>query len=172
MYRNGVSLNDMRISNLHHETAIQALLLVQEIEPITWNKIAKRIDGANAIKHIQKNSFVCPKELPYMFKSWKEYAEHLANNIIQEEKNKKILFKYIENKHKIYSDELIQKAFYKTIINTILSSDWDFTKLANWEISHPVYVYRKFKQGKRDKAMLQNTKYFTAEQINELIKSL
>jgi predicted phosphoadenosine phosphosulfate sulfurtransferase len=173
MYRKGVSITDMRISNLHHETAMQNLMLVQDIEPSTWNKLAKRIDGANTIKHIQNNSFECPKELPYMFANWKEYADHLIENIIQEEKYKIQLRKLIEKKTtKFYNDELIQKAFYRKIIDTILSSDWDFTKFNNWEMGASVYGYRKFKQGKRDKLMLQDTKYFTVEQINEIIKAI
>lgn len=83
MYQHGVKINEMRISNLHHETAIQVLMLVQEIEPETWNKVVRRIDGASSIKHIKKNSFQCPKQLPPMFKDWEEYAYHLAENIIQ-----------------------------------------------------------------------------------------
>lgn len=169
MYRHGVKLNDMRISNLHHETAIQALLLVQEIEPATWNKIASRIDGASSIKHIKTDSFRCPKELPYMFESWEEYAIHLANNIIQEDKNKQTLFKLIEKEKAIYTDDLIQENFFKSVINTILSSDWDLTKIANWRISHDVYCYRKYKQGKRDMAILKNRKFLTPEQVQEII---
>ena len=92
MYQHGTTVRDMRISNLHHETAIQALLLVQEIEPQTWNKIVDRIDGASSIKHIKLNSFTCPKELPYMFADWEEYAYYLAENIIQEDKYRKQLF--------------------------------------------------------------------------------
>ena len=43
-YRHGVRVNDMRVSNLHHETALKSLTLVQEIEPETWNKVAKKIE--------------------------------------------------------------------------------------------------------------------------------
>ena len=169
MYRHGVKINDMRISNLHHETAIQALLLVQEIEPKTWNKIADRVDGASSIKHIKGNSFKCPKELPEMFESWKEYALHLAKHIIQEDKNRETLFKVIERERKIYTDALVEESLFKAIINTILSSDWDYTKLANWRISAHVYTYRKYKQGKRDRGMLKHTKYLSTEQLQEII---
>ena len=169
MYRHGVKLNDMRISNLHHETAIQSLLLVQEIEPQTWNKIVDRVDGASSIKHIKGNSFKCPKDLPEMFESWEEYAIHLANNIIQEDKNREKLFSIIKKEKEIYTEDAIRVGLFKAIINTILSSDWDFTKIANWRMTHHVYTYRKYKQGKRDKAMLQNTKYLSREQIQDII---
>jgi predicted phosphoadenosine phosphosulfate sulfurtransferase len=173
MYRHGVKVNDMRISNLHHETAIQALLLVQEIEPETWLKIVDRIDGANTIKHIKKNSFVCPKELPYMFKDWEEYALHLAKNIVQEDIYRDQLMKKINDLRELYSgNDMIVRGFWTTIINTILSSDWDFTKLKNWEINGDAYTYRKFRKGKRDKKMLNGTKYMSKEQIQELINDI
>lgn len=172
MYRHGVKVNDMRISNLHHETAIQSLLLVQEIEPATWNKIANRIDGANTIKHIKKNSFACPKELPSMFESWEEYALHLAENIIQDQKNKDELYKRINPKKEIYSGNGIKNHFWRTIINTILSSDWDFTKIANWEMAHGPYNYRQYKQGKIKKEMLHDTSLFTSEELLDITRKI
>lgn len=169
-YRFRVPVKDMRISNVHHETAIQSLMLIQEIEPKTWERIAQRIDGANTIKHLKKNSFVCPVELPNMFTSWEEYAIHLAKNIIQEEKYKQILFSKIEKLKKIYDAPLIQKDFWKTIINTILSSDWDFTKLQNWLISGDVDTYRRVKLSKKYLlGMLKSTKYITTEQKEQII---
>jgi predicted phosphoadenosine phosphosulfate sulfurtransferase len=147
MYRYGVKINDMRISNVHHETAIQALLLIQDIEPKTWEKISTRINGANTIKHLKTEAFVCPKELPWMFKSWQEYSTHLANNIIQDEKNKKNVFGKIDKYNLLFPDKEINEDFHKTMINTILSSDWDFTKLLNWSINANVNTYKKFKKG-------------------------
>ena len=34
--------------------------------------------------------------------------------------------------------------FYRAIINTILSNDWDLTKLTNWEDSPNVSHFRKY----------------------------
>jgi predicted phosphoadenosine phosphosulfate sulfurtransferase len=150
MYQHGTKINDMRISNLHHETAIQVLLLVQEIEPNTWNKVVERIDGASSIKHIKNNSFACPKDLPYMFKDWKEYAYHLYDNIIQEDKYKQLLNKYInstaKNNNLIFFNSFSEKltiSYWKKIIDTILCSDWDFTKINNFTISPNVYAARE-----------------------------
>lgn len=169
MYRHGVKLNDMRISNLHHETAIQSLLLVQEIEPKTWNKIVDRLDGASSIKHIKGDSFKCPKELPYMFESWEDYALHLSKNIVQEDKNREKLKSIIDKEKALYENENAQNDFFRTIINTILSSDWDFTKLVNWRMTGHIYSYRKYLSGKRDMGILQNTKYLSNSQIQEII---
>jgi len=171
MYKHGVKINDMRISNVHHETAIQSLLLVQEIEPETWEKICNRIDGANTIKHIKLNSFRCPTELPYMFESWKEYALHLAENIIQEESNRELLYAKIKSKEEFFSAPLIVNDFWKTIVKTILSSDWDFTKLVNWETAQPVFCYRRFKNGKRNKEILMYPKYLENHEIREILEN-
>jgi len=170
MYQHGITVQNMRISNLHHETSIQNLLLVQEIEPQTWNKIVDRIDGASSIKHIKLNSFTCPKELPYMFADWEEYAYYLAENIIQEDKYRKQLFSKIEAKKGIYIGDNIKHQFWRVIINTILSSDFDFTKIANFEMAPQNYGYRRYRKGDIDKDIL-NPKYikvFTEEEINDI----
>lgn len=151
MYRQGVPLKDMRISNLHHETAIQNMLLVQEIEPQTWNKLCDRVEGASSIKHIKTSSFVCPKELPYMFETWEEYAHHLIRNIIQEDKYREQLLNKIDKMSPLYNvptNKMITYKYWREVINTVLSSDWDFTKLANFEMNPQTYVYRNFRKGK------------------------
>ena len=172
MYRHGVTVNDMRISNLHHETAIQALLLVQEIEPDTWNKIAKKIDGANTIKHMQKEAFRCPKELPYMFDTWKEYALHLADKMIPETKNRDMLDTRIKQTDYLHGEKPATD-YWKTIVNTVLSSDFDFTKLKNHTMKTDCDTYRRFVKnpGGKNKekyvwkrGMLKNTRYLTPEQ--------
>jgi len=177
-YRYGVHVKDMRVSNLHHETAIQSLLLVQELEPETWNRVAERIDGASSIKHIRKFSFTVPKDLPYMFKNWEEYAIYLGNNIVQEEKYKKMLFNVIDQTKDLYNKPPIQTAYWKAIINTILSSDWDFTKFNNWKMMADTDTYRRFHanpNGKDKKkhiwirSMLNSTKYLYPEEIKILV---
>lgn len=176
-YRHGVRINDMRVSNLHHETALKSLTLVQEIEPETWNKVAKKIEGANTIKHIQANSFVCPKELPYMFEDWREYALHLADNLIFEDDMRELLDKKIASQS-MYHEAPIGNDYWRLIINTILSSDFDFTKLGNFIMGAGVDTYRRFHknpQGKDKvkhkwiKPMTLSTKYMTPEQKLEIL---
>jgi predicted phosphoadenosine phosphosulfate sulfurtransferase len=169
-YRHGVVINEMRISNVHHETALNSLLLIQEIEPQTWEKISTRINGANTIKHLKGNSYTCPKDLPPMFESWKEYCLYLAEHIIQENIYKDAFKSKHESTQERYSADLIIDDYYKTLIKTILSSDWDFTKFRNWEMKGDVYSYRIFRNGRRDKKMLQSIRYFDTEMINELME--
>jgi predicted phosphoadenosine phosphosulfate sulfurtransferase len=180
LYRHGVPINEMRISNLHHETAIKSLLLVQEIEPETWNKLVDRIDGASSIKHIKQSSFTCPKVLPNMFKDWEEYAIYLADNIIQEDENREKLYRHMSSKGLQQSKDFysnfspaLKTAYWKMVINTILSSDWDFTKLTNFAIMPEVMVCRRFYQKEWSRINWKqnsNNKYFTDEQRLELIK--
>jgi predicted phosphoadenosine phosphosulfate sulfurtransferase len=158
----------MRISNLHHETAIQSLLLVQEIEPDTWVRVADRISGANTIKHLKKNAFTCPGELPYMFKSWVDYAHHIIDNIIQDDKNKTAILKRMDKGLKTYVHEPIRSAFCQAVINSVLSSDWDWTKLANFEMRQENYTYRKWRAGNANLDMLKNSKHLPEFAINEI----
>lgn len=167
LFSHGVKVRDMRISNLHHETAIQNLLLIQEIEPDTWNKVAERVDGSNAVKHLKGSAFKCPKELPYMFKSWKQYAIHLAENMIDDDEFIARMNKEIKNHKKYMITNDVYIAFYRTIINTILSQDFDWTKFNNFTLSQHYNTVKKYVNGKITKENLEiNRKY------NKLIKDL
>jgi predicted phosphoadenosine phosphosulfate sulfurtransferase len=173
LYRKGYTIPAMRVSNLHHETALQSLLKVQEIEPDTWLKIQAHVSGANTIKHLKFDAFSCPKELPYMFESWEEYCYHLIENIVQEDKYKDLMKKHIEADTKgYYGLQPIRDAFFQIMITTLMSSDWDMSKYANWKIRPDVYGYRCFMQGKRSKFMLRDTKFYSAEQLKELLTDL
>lgn len=147
MYRYGHNPYTMRISNLHHETSLQNLMLVQEIEPATWERVAARIGGANTIKQLKKNAFACPAELPFMFKDWQEYADHLIETLIPEEKNRVALRKKMEHKLKLYIDRDVRIALLRTVIETILSNDWDWTKLGTFETNPYVRAYKSWRKG-------------------------
>ena len=172
LYRKGVPNTEMRVSSVHHETSIKALLVVQEIEPQTWAKICKRHTGINTVKHLQKDSFKCPKELPYMFETWKEYTFFLAEKLIKEDENINALLKRIKTYH--YLDtEIIGKRFWNVLINTILSYDMDFTKFDNFLIGGEIDTFRRVYKNPKGKSkekykwipsMLKSNKYLTPQQ--------
>tara|TARA_B110000902_G_scaffold158813_2_gene182051 strand:+ start:8463 stop:9689 length:1227 start_codon:yes stop_codon:yes gene_type:complete len=171
LYRKGATLKEMRVSSVHHETSLKALLQVQEIEPKTWAKITERHNGINTVKHLKKDFYKCPKEYPYMFESWKDYAMHLAKNLITEEGNYEKLIKRINTN--IYLDnETTGKRFWNVIINTILSHDMDFTKLGNLLVGGEIDTFRRMHKnpdGDMDKfkwipAMLKSNKYLSGDQ--------
>ena len=81
MYRKGYNDRDMRVSNLHHEEAFRTLHMVHAIEPMTWEKLTKRMPGAAAGDHM---SFV-QTELPPIFRSWWEYRDYLVEFLTPKE---------------------------------------------------------------------------------------
>jgi hypothetical protein len=105
--------------------------------------------------------------------TWEEYALHLIENIIQDQKNKDLIYRQINNLTKIYTHKEIREDFFKTIIKTVLSSDWDLTKLKNWtEGNKDAYIYREYKKGNVKDYMLSKSKYVTNEMREELLKKM
>lgn len=146
-YKKGVHTQQMRISNLHHETSVASLMLVQEIEPETWEKIRVRIDGANTIKHLKNDAIACPKELPPMFSTWVEYAEYLTEAMVQEEKNKKLIRYQTEKYKKFLITPEAERGFSRVVINSILASDWDLTKIKNYVVSQDFQTLKNYVNG-------------------------
>ena len=138
----------MRISNLHHETAVDQLFYLHEIEPDTWNKLTTRLQGINQSKHLTKKDMFSTNKLPFMFNSWEEYRDHLLKYlVIDEEVNKKfqVKFKDMAEKYKGMDREY---ELHKTQIISILANDYEFTKIENF-LSRPESVnFNKWKRGK------------------------
>lgn len=128
MYQYGVPVRDMRVSNVHHETAIRALYYLQEIESDNWNLIIKRISGISTAGHLNKDGFICPQNLPYMFKSWKEYRDYLLENLITDIVNRETFRKQFVRYDADYVEE-IQEKLSKVEIASILTNDYHETKL-------------------------------------------
>lgn len=175
MFRFGIPINGMRVSNLHHETALKHITEVQEIEPETWVRLQNRIDGANTIKQIKSKSFTCPSDLPKAFDSWKEYAHYLADNIIQKKQDRDLWKKQIQYDYQfsyIEKGKAIEDDFWKVAINTILSSDWDFTKIQNFRLTQHVNAFRQFHRGVFKQEMVKYSKYLTDQQIEKIKEAI
>lgn len=145
MYQHGYSIRDMRVSNLHHETALKHLLFMQEIERDTWVALSKRLQGINTVKHLSKASMTCPKELPDAFESWMEYRDYLTENLCPDEESKTFFRKKFDHMEEKYHDIKSKDEMYKAHIKTILVNDKEFTKLGNWENNFEVVAWRKWK---------------------------
>lgn len=135
-YKYGVSVNDMRVSNVHHETAVKALFWLQEIEPDTYAKLTQRIAGIDmAGKMGAANYFV--RKLPYMFRDWRDYRDFLLEKLVVDDK------KHIFVTHFAKQDELYQglagDRLYKEQVQTILTNDYHLAKLGNFD-RRPVNV--------------------------------
>lgn len=136
-FQHGVPTRDMRVSNLHHETAVKSLYILQELDGDLYNKLTKRLKGIDTFGKLQKVASSIPPQLPFMFKDWKEYRDYLLKNLVTNaEFNRKLTMgfasfdRWIE-KYKEYltADDL--KKIYRACINSILVNDWELVKLDN-----------------------------------------
>lgn len=146
-YRFGLQPHKMRISNLHHETAVDQLFYLHEIEPDTWNKLTARLQGINQSKHLSKKDMFSTDKLPYMFNSWEEYRNHLLKYlIIDEVVNKKFQVKFKDMAEK-YDGMDREYELHKTQIISILANDYEFTKIDNFTSRPESVNFRKWKRG-------------------------
>lgn len=92
-FQHGVPIMKMRVSNYHHEQALASLNWLQEVEPDTWERATKRLQGISTQGHIGGYHELLPETLPYMFKDWADYQEHLIANLIPIEGDREIFRK-------------------------------------------------------------------------------
>jgi predicted phosphoadenosine phosphosulfate sulfurtransferase len=144
-YAYGLPINKMRVSNLHHETAIHSLEYAQEFERETWNKLVERLDGVNSIKHLQDNSMMCPTELPYMFTSWKEYRDYLLEKMVSGSHRTSMRRRFLRMDVR-YESMRSKRLLYRAQITSILVNDYYMTKLDNFERRPSLQVWRKYKK--------------------------
>lgn len=82
-YRYGIKGTDMRVSALIHETSWHSIERLQECEPNIYNRYLDRVNGVNCFTQFGKE--IMPKELPQVFKDWKEYRDYLLKAFIKPE---------------------------------------------------------------------------------------
>jgi len=146
MFQRGVKIQEMRVSNVHHETATKSLYILQEIEPDTWQRLTSRLHGINTAGQLKHDAFHV-KEIPFMFKSWPEYRDYLLEHLITDPDIKqKFELKFFRMAIK-YRGMKCKEEMFKEQVNTILSNDFYFTKLSNWEMRPMVNDWRKYKKG-------------------------
>lgn len=166
-YQYGIPATQMRVSNVHHETAIHSLFFLQEVEPDNWDKIANRISGIDTAGKMGKaNFFVKQKDLPFMFTGWKEYRDYLLEKLTEDPKIEKKFRRKFKRMDKKYADMANKGHMYREMVNTIIANDFDLTKLQNWERRPAVYLFRKWKRGdiKREEIENERNRYFIPEE--------
>ena len=146
MYQYGIAAKDMRVSNVHHETAIKSLYFLQEVEPDNWNRLVSRLRGVNTAGQIKEELFRV-RELPPMFESWLEYRDFLLDRLIESEESKSAFRKHFKRFDRDYVHEAIRTDLAKATIQAILKNDWHSTTLDNFLRRPQVYVYRKWRKG-------------------------
>lgn len=145
-YNYGIAVHDMRVSNLHHETAVKNLFYMQEVEPATYVKLTQRISGIDTAGKLNEDFFI--KDLPFMFASWEEYRDYLLEKLIGQADWREGFRKKFQKMGEMYKGTTEEERMYKAQINSILTNDWEFVKLANWERSPARHMIRKAKKGR------------------------
>lgn len=131
MYQYGTPVNQMRVSNVHHETAVHTLFFLQEIEPDTWAKITTRVKGINSAGILQKD-FTLPRELPYMFSSWREYRDYLLDRLITDPKRHATMRAQFDRQDARF-DEGIHGEMHRMHVSAILVNDYEGIKMTVFE---------------------------------------
>ena len=148
-YKKGIPLKQMRVSNLHHETATHALFYLQELEGDTWDKLVMRLKGINQTRHLSKSDMFQIKVLPPMFNDWIEYRDYLIEHLTAYDEHKEIFRKKFLKMDKDFDDMLHKEDLYKRQCNTVLANDIDFTKLETWTSNPFIIRYIEYKRGKK-----------------------
>lgn len=145
MYQHGVSLFNMRVSNVHHETAVHQLYFLQEIEAETWNRITERVQGANSAGHLQER-FMAPRKLPSMFKSWYEYRDYLVDKLIEDPEKRAYFHQTFKSHDERYLEE-VHPQLLKCEISAVLTNDYHGTKLSLFHANYGSYSKGRGKHG-------------------------
>lgn len=142
-YQYGINKNNMRVSALIHETSWKAIEMLQEFEPNTYDKFIRRIDGVSAINHMNdQDCDTVPKELPYMFKDWKEYRDYLLVHLVKKE-----YWELFRKRWKNQNDE----DWYKLHCKEVVINDIDGTINHNADVARSFKKVRETKENKEEK---------------------
>lgn len=127
MYAYGVVPSQMRVSSLHHVTALIHLTYLQELEPHTWEAMTRRLAGINTVGHLRLD-FLTPKELPSMFKTWQEYRDHLLPRLIEKPEDQAKLRKQFERLDRAYGENemAVRTLLWRTECAAIIRNDTAF----------------------------------------------
>ena len=131
-FRHGLPVRAMRVSNLHHETAVNALFYVQEFEPDTYARLTARIEGIDMAAKLTDDGFN-PGELPHMFRDWAEYRDYLLEHLIEREDWRKTMAARFASQQKRCPEERLNDMFAQHV-RSILRQDWEGILPGNWGV--------------------------------------
>lgn len=131
-FQHGLPIQKMRVSNLHHETALEALFYVHEFEGETWNRMVRRLKGLHSAAKFGKADYY-PTELPPMFKDWWEYRDYLLEKLISNPQWREIMRKRFAKQDEKFR-EVAGTALPKSHVIQVLCNDWEGVKATSFEI--------------------------------------
>jgi predicted phosphoadenosine phosphosulfate sulfurtransferase len=150
MHQYGIPVQKMRVSNVHHETAVHSLFYLQEIEGETYQKLTQRIAGIDMAGKLGAADYF-GGGLPYMFSGWREYRDFLLDKLIGNDEWKEGFKKRFARHDEMYSE--MGDAIYRLHIASILTNDWEHIKLKNFETAPQNLKYKRaWQRRKRERA--------------------
>ena len=106
-----------------------------------------RYRGINTAGKLGRENFFNIDKLPFMFTGWKEYRDHLLDNLITDPEHHKAFKNKFDKMDAKYVFDYYQDDLYKAHIRSMLANDYEFTKITNWERNPNVDTWRKFQRG-------------------------
>lgn len=147
-YRYGINPLEMRVSNLHHETAVHSLFYMQEVEPDTYNKLTKRLRGIDAATKFSVDDFFIYK-LPFMFENWKEYRDYLLDKLIPIE-HQGDFRTWFNMQDEEFAHLDVYEKIVKAHVNAMMANDYTGTKLKNLQRRYSDKMTRKMRDMRRE----------------------
>jgi predicted phosphoadenosine phosphosulfate sulfurtransferase len=133
LFQYGTPVTKMRVSNYHHETALTSLHFLQEIEPETWDRTTRRLQGVNVYSK-QTLEEMRVTSLPYMFASWDEYVRYLISTLVPDPAHQaRFTHLYEVGLGQVKYTQSEQVA--RIMVHTVLGNDLDGTTLDNALVS-------------------------------------
>lgn len=141
-YAHGVSLLNMRVSNLHHETAVHALFYLQEVEPETYWRLCRRLPGIDMAGKMGDEDF-WSRTLPSMFGSWTEYRDFLLERLWSDPERRRVIAEKFARMDEVYGPHMKPEKLGRVMVSTILTNDYGGVKLYNFERGAGFLVNKK-----------------------------
>jgi predicted phosphoadenosine phosphosulfate sulfurtransferase len=145
-FRYGIQVRNMRVSNVHHETAVHSLFYMQEIEQETYVRLTQRIAGIDMAGKMGGDDYFA-STLPFMFASWGEYRDYLLEKLITNPKWKES-FRKTFRRHETFYGHALYDEMCQLHVQSILTNDWEQIKMTNWEHMPRVYAVRQDRRKK------------------------
>jgi predicted phosphoadenosine phosphosulfate sulfurtransferase len=131
MFQYGTPVQQMRVSNLHHETSVKSLFYLQEFDAKLYNKMTEIYNGVDSSSKAGNDDFFIT-ELPFMFDSWKEYGDHLLENLVTDNELKKsLLSQWKMAEKKCLGNKKMLDLSARTWVKAIVVGDINGTKMDN-----------------------------------------
>lgn len=145
-YQYGLPQQMMRVSNVHHETALWSLFWLQEIEPDNWNRLIQRLGGVNTAAKFGKADFFV-RQLPRAFRDWREYRDYLLEHLIDNaefQRAFKTRFRQMDRQFARGGFDFNDPAvMHREQVTAILTNDFEMTKLNNFNVTHNVAKWKR-----------------------------